>query len=204
MEINIENIKEVLSTRIQEFRSLDREKYSYKFMSRKTGLSPSYIERAAKGKLGDQLDAKKTMSLVGLICGPEETRLIARILVNGFINDSNQILKQALLEQFSKERNIENKEVEPNSSMGKAIAYMKNHWTGLTLFLKEAGVPLTNNDLERLLKRSVLNRKNAYFYRTEEGARIGDILMSTIETCVMNEINPWKYLLAIQEHQEKV
>ena len=99
---------------------------------------------------------------------------------------------------------LENKEVEPNSSIGKAIAYMKNHWTGLTLFLKEAGVPLTNNDLERLLKRSVLNRKNAYFYRTEEGARIGDILMSTIETCVMNEINPWKYLLAIQEHQEKV
>lgn len=99
---------------------------------------------------------------------------------------------------------LENKEVEPNSSMGKAIAYMKNHWIGLTLFLREKEVPLTNNDLERLLKRSVLNRKNAYFYRTEEGARIGDILMSTIETCVMNEVNPWKYLLAIQEHQKKV
>lgn len=28
--------------------------------------------------------------------------------------------------------------------------------------------------------------------------------MSKIETCAMNGINPWKYLLAIQEHQEKV
>ena len=99
---------------------------------------------------------------------------------------------------------IEKKEVEPNSSMGKAIAYMNNHWEGLTLFLKVPGVPLTNNANERLLKRSVLNRKNAYFYRTESGAKIGDILMSTIETCVLNEVNPWKYLIAIQEHQSKV
>jgi len=99
---------------------------------------------------------------------------------------------------------IGKKEVEPNSSMGKAIAYMNNHWEGLTLFLKVPGVPLTNNATERLLKRSVLNRKNAYFYRTESGARIGDILMSTIETCVLNEVNPWKYLIAIQEHQAKV
>ena len=99
---------------------------------------------------------------------------------------------------------IDKKEVEPNSSMGKAIAYMNNHWEGLTLFLKVPGVPLTNNATERLLKRSVLNRKNAYFYRTESGARIGDILMSTIETCVLNKVNPWKYLIAIQEHQAKV
>jgi hypothetical protein len=81
-------------------------------MSRKTGLSPSYIERAAKGKLGGQLDPKKTMSLVGLVCGPEETRLIANILVSGFISDDNKILKQALLDQFSREQNIGNKEIE--------------------------------------------------------------------------------------------
>lgn len=102
------------------------------------------------------------------------------------------------------EKLIEEKEVEPNSSMGKAIRYLQNQWEGLTLFLRVAGVPLTNNKMERLLKRAVLNRKNAYFYLTEEGARIGDVLMSTIETCVLNEINPWKYLVAIQKHQDKV
>jgi transposase len=99
---------------------------------------------------------------------------------------------------------LENKEVEPNSSMGKAIAYFKNHWEGLTLFLRVPGVPLTNNASERLIKRAVLNRKNAYFYRTEEGAKIGDILMSTMETCVLSKVNIWKYLIAIQEHQKKV
>ncbi|WP_194848142.1 IS66 family transposase [Candidatus Neptunochlamydia vexilliferae] len=99
---------------------------------------------------------------------------------------------------------IETKQVEPNSSMGKAITYLTNQWEGLTLFLKKPGVPLTNNKDERLLKRAVLNRKNAYFYKTEKGANIGDILMSTIETCVLNKVNPWNYLLAIQEHQDKI
>ena len=99
---------------------------------------------------------------------------------------------------------VERREVEPNSSLGKAIAYFNNHWDGLTLFLRVAGVPLHNNDTEQLLKRAVLNRKNAYFYRNETGAKIGDILMSMIETCVLNEKNPQDYLIAIQKYQKDV
>lgn len=99
---------------------------------------------------------------------------------------------------------IEQKEIEPNSSMGKAIAYLNNHWGGLTLFLRMPGVPIDNNATERLLKRAVLNRKNAYFYRNETGAKIGDILMSVMETCVQNGANPWEYLVAIQKYQKDV
>jgi transposase len=99
---------------------------------------------------------------------------------------------------------IEQKEVEPNSSMGKAIAYLQNHWENLTLFLRMPGVPLDNNATEQILKRAVLNRKNAYFYRNETGAKIGDILMSVIETCVLNGANPWEYLVAIQKYQKDV
>lgn len=99
---------------------------------------------------------------------------------------------------------LEKKEIEPNSSLGKAIAYFNNHWEGLTLFLRVPGVPLTNNDTERLIKKAVLNRKNAYFYKTESGAKIGDILMSMIETCALNQTNPWDYLIAAQEHRKDV
>jgi len=99
---------------------------------------------------------------------------------------------------------LEKREVEPNSSLGKAIAYFNNHWEGLTLFLRVPGVPLTNNDTERLIKKAVLNRKNAYFYRTETGAKIGDILMSMIETCVLNQANPWDYLVAVQDYRKDV
>ena len=32
--------------------------------------------------------------------------------------------------------------------------------------------------------------KNAYFFKNETGAKIADVLMSVIETCVLSEINP--------------
>lgn len=99
---------------------------------------------------------------------------------------------------------LEEKKVEPNSSLGKAIAYLKNHWDAFTLFLRIPGVPLTNNDAERLIKRAVLNRKNAYFFRNETGAKIADILMSVIETCILNKVNPYNFLIAIQKYQEDV
>ena len=46
---------------------------------------------------------------------------------------------------------IEQREIEPNSSMGKSIAYLNNHWEGLTLFLRMPGVPIDNNATERLI-----------------------------------------------------
>ena len=65
------------------------------------------------------------------------------------------------------------KQVEPNSGLGKAITYLLRHWKGLTAFLREAGAPLDNNICERALKRAVLHRKNALFYRTLHGAEAG-------------------------------
>lgn len=99
---------------------------------------------------------------------------------------------------------INDKQVEPNSSLGKAINYLENHWEGFTLFLRIPNVPISNNADERLMKRAVLNRKNAYFFKNEAGAKIADILMSVIETCVLNEINPHKYLIALQQNSNHV
>jgi transposase len=99
---------------------------------------------------------------------------------------------------------LEERKVEPNSSLGKAINYVIKHWKGLTLFLEVPGVPISNNDDERLLKRAVLNRKNAYFFKTENGAKIADTLLSVIETCALNQVNPYNYLIALQQYVEKV
>ena len=84
---------------------------------------------------------------------------------------------------------INTKQIEPNSSFGKAFQYLKKHWEGLTLFLRIPGVPISNNDNERQLKRAVLNRKNAYFFKNETGAKIADILMSVIKTLPCENCN---------------
>jgi transposase len=39
-------------------------------------------------------------------------------------------------------RQLEDRLVEPNSALGKAITYLLNHWQPLTLFLRQPGAPL--------------------------------------------------------------
>lgn len=87
--------------------------------------------------------------------------------------------------------------VEPNSNLAGALQYWLNHWAKLTVWLREAGAPLDNNEVERALKQFILMRKNSLFFKTEHGAAVGDILASLIQTCRLNGINAWGYLVWI-------
>ena len=99
---------------------------------------------------------------------------------------------------------IEECKVEPNSGLGEAIGYMQKHWTKLTLFLRVADAPLDNNICERALKKAILHRKNALFYRTQNGAHVGDVFMSLVHTAELNGHNPFDYLVALQRHHQEV
>ena len=94
--------------------------------------------------------------------------------------------------------------VEPNSSVGKAIAYLLGHWETLTRFLHHPGAPLENNVAERALKLAIRQRKNSLFYATEHSAYIASILTSVIATCVQGGVNAVDYLMALQEHRQEV
>jgi transposase len=96
------------------------------------------------------------------------------------------------------------KRTEPNSGLGKAITYLLRHWKGLTLFLREAGAPVDNNIVERSLKRVVLHRKNALFYRTLNGAQVGDLFMTLIHTCQLCGANSFDYLIELQRHAREL
>ena len=100
------------------------------------------------------------------------------------------------------ERQLGEKRTEPNSALGGAIGYTLKHWEELSLFLRQAGAPLDNNVCERALKKAILHRKNALFYKTRNGARVGDLFMSLIYTCQLNEANPFDYLTRLQRHAE--
>jgi transposase len=97
-------------------------------------------------------------------------------------------------------RQFEDRLVEPNSTLGEAIAYLLRHWEKLTLFLRQPGAPLDNNICERALKKAILHRKNALFYKTLNGAHVGDLFMSLIHTCQLGEVDPFAYLTELQRH----
>ena len=101
-------------------------------------------------------------------------------------------------------RQMEDRLVEPNSSLGGAIAYMLRHWEKLTLFLRVPGAPLDNNICERALKKAILHRKNALFYKSTNGARVGDMFMSLIYTCELSGANPFAYLTELERHVDEV
>jgi transposase len=152
---------------------------------------------------------------------PEQCRYLLEMLAVVYRNDANARERQLSPEerlQWHQQasgptmrqlhdwltRQLDEKLTEPNSALGSAIRYMLRHWEKLTLFLRQAGAPLDNNLCERALKKAILHRKNSLFYKTQNGARVGDLFMSLIYTCQLNQVNPFDYLTQLQRHADQV
>ncbi len=95
---------------------------------------------------------------------------------------------------------FDQKLVEPNSNLGKAMKYWINHRDGLSGFLRIKGAPLDNNLSERNLRFKILERKNSFFNLTKRSAMISSGFSSIIKTCEVNNINPQSYLNWIQDN----
>lgn len=102
------------------------------------------------------------------------------------------------------EANLVEKLVEPNSGLGGAMKYFINHYPALTKFTEVTGMALSNAAVERFLKTVVLHRKNSLFYKTENGALVGDIIMSLIQTAKRCGANVFDYLTQLQINKSDV
>lgn len=80
------------------------------------------------------------------------------------------------------------------SDFGKAVAYVLSHWSGLTLVLEDAAVPLDNNPAERALRGLVLGRKNHYGSRSQRGAEASALFYSLIGTAKLRGLDPGSFL----------
>ena len=80
------------------------------------------------------------------------------------------------------------------SHLLKAVNDTLKHWEGLTLFLKDVRIPLSNNEAERTIRHSVMGRKNFYGSRTINGADVTATLYTVIESCKKVELDPRSYI----------
>lgn len=150
---------------------------------------------------------------------PDEVRHVLETVAQVYRNDAlakqrslsaderllfHQAESKPLLDELREwfDTQIEARQIEPNGSLGGAIEYMTKHWDALTLFLRVPGAPLDNNVCERALKKAILHRKTALFYKTVGGARVGDLFMSIIHTAELAKIDVFDYLVALQRHHE--
>ncbi len=116
--------------------------------------------------------------------------------------ERHRIFSLPLLEQLRDwlSGEVEAHWIEPNSSLGKAVGYFVKHWEPLTGFCPIPGAALDNSVSERALKVPILNRKNAYFFKTARGAGVGDVRMSLIQSAAAAGLNPFNYLSQLHRH----
>jgi hypothetical protein len=148
---------------------------------------------------------------------PDECRYVLEALRKVFENDAvcrkQKLSPQERLEFHQRESEpvmaelqkwlraqLDDKRVEPNSGLGEAIRYLLKRWDRLTLFLRVPGAPLENNICERAMKMAIRHRNNSLFYKTERGARTGDLYMALVYTAELHGENPFHYLVALFEH----
>jgi len=82
----------------------------------------------------------------------------------------------------------------PKSPMGKAIAYMENHWDALIAYATDGDVEIDNNIIERAIRPVALGRKNWLFSGSDTGAQTAALVISLVGTCKLCNVDPAKYL----------
>jgi transposase len=83
----------------------------------------------------------------------------------------------------------------PRSPLRAAINYTMGIWTGLTKFLTDTRIPLSNNDAERTLRHAVVGRKNYYGSKSIDGADMAATLFTVIESCKRVALDPRSYMV---------
>lgn len=85
----------------------------------------------------------------------------------------------------------------PSSPFSKAANYALKREKALRVFLDYPDVPIDTNELERDLRPIPMGRRNWLFCWTEIGAEYIGIIQSLIQSCRLQGINPYIYLVDV-------
>jgi len=104
-----------------------------------------------------------------------------------------------LLEDFEVWLKTARARISAKSRLGEKLSYIAKYMGGLKLFLDDGSVEMDSNIVERAIRPIALNRKNALFAGHDEGGRTWARIASLIETCKLNNVEPYAYLKATLE-----
>lgn len=76
----------------------------------------------------------------------------------------------------------------------KTLDSLKEHWSGLTLFVDDPRIPMDNNYSERLIRNPAVGRKNYYGSGAEWAGRLAMMMFSIFATLALWKINPRTWL----------
>ena len=88
----------------------------------------------------------------------------------------------------------------PASKLGGALNYIRNHWEALIVYATDGRLPIDNNQVERLMKRIAIGRKNWLFIGSVRAGIRNAGLMSLVASAQRQEIDIGMYLESAITH----
>jgi transposase len=104
---------------------------------------------------------------------------------------------QPLLAQLKTFLETSLNQVSGKSALAKAIRYALSRWNGLSRYISNGRLEMSNNAAERAMKPPVLGRKNYLFCGSDAGGQRAACIYTIIESCKMNGVEPQAYLTDI-------
>ena len=89
---------------------------------------------------------------------------------------------------------LNNESLVSQGNYGAAVGYALKHIDSIMIYLEDGRLEIDNNRAERAIKPFVIGRKNWLFSNTPNGAYSSSILYSIVQTAILNDINPYKYI----------
>ena len=82
----------------------------------------------------------------------------------------------------------------PKSPAGQAATYMTNQWAALNRYCESGLLSIDNNAAERAMKPCAIGRKNWLFVGSRTGGERAAVLLSPVQSCKHNQVEPWAWL----------
>lgn len=92
---------------------------------------------------------------------------------------------------------LDEQELLPKSLIGQAATYTRNQWLALNRYVEDGALSIDNNLAERYMKPVAIGRKNWLFVGSPQAGVRASQLLSLINSCKENRVDPWAYLRAI-------
>ncbi|TWT34122.1 Transposase IS66 family protein [Blastopirellula retiformator] len=109
-----------------------------------------------------------------------------------------------ILQEFKTWLNAEREKLLPKSPIGQAATYTHNQWTALQRYCESGEQKIDNNAAERAMRPCAIGRKNWLFVAGKTGGERAAVLMSLVQTCKRNQVEPWAYLRDVFEQLPKL
>jgi transposase len=143
------------------------------------------VEEAFQGEVKVALDLIDELFAIDALCpaGPDGNEIRRRLR-----NERSRGVVEKLKQWIGSVQAL------PEGGLRKAINYITGLWDGLTLFLSDPRVPLSNNHTERSLRNPVVGRKNHYGSKSRRGTEAAAILYSLVDSARLVDLEPKAYL----------